>query len=157
MTTEHKLQLELNRIIYPEINDRLKFGCKIEVYSEEFDGHWQDGYITDVYGGGQIADTGDYSDWCCMANIETGWGSKEIDIADFYEDENECRIIGLPITLELVLKSLETKIPTSKPSFSNGRIWYSEFGKAAIWNLTEPYSNQPQPTKDALLKVFNVT
>lgn len=144
----------------------LKVGCKVNLKTVISDGlpYVYEARIVDIYGGGQIADTGDYDDMYYTvisqyAGIEDGLTLDDIDDED---------IIGSPIRLDEVLASLE-KLRDDLDGYmidSGGQFVYMDDcgdchgmtkidGDALVWRLGNSIKKQSQEVTDFLYIALN--
>jgi hypothetical protein len=162
LNKEEKLQITINNLIYPNITEEpvegYNFKIKKEIFKDNFE--WVNGLITSVYGGNQIADTGDYDDFFVDGIIDCGWGKENVNLQEIIDDEAKFIMLGKPITIDLILLALEK----NERDLDSCRIMFTHVNKFVYkinedsddieWQPDVEFRYQDIKTQDRLYHLF---
>jgi hypothetical protein len=140
MEKHQQLQQRINEILYPNIEDRLTFGCEIyDKYEKETLTITKPNYNNDKL----------------RVKIQNN------GLLDFNFGKIDCEILGLPINLEMILIALKTNknhcsIDCSMIDHYVRINLFVEHKKIIICYLFKPFNEQSKETQEALYKLFNI-
>jgi hypothetical protein len=136
MTREQQLQLELNKLAFPEIKDRLNFGS--EIISKIRDG--------------RSLNIGELK----IIGSDAYFDGTRIQINGYNYETSDFEVLGYPIALELILKAGEDKFKIDGYGKGNVRICLYRGLRHFYWILCKPFHLQPKETQEAIYSLFNI-
>jgi hypothetical protein len=147
MEREQKLQKEINEIIYPNIEDRLVFGC--DILTKEDNGVFK-----------RQAEFKIDDRW---VSYDNGILHAKNIFCEYEYSLNDLYVLGLPINLERLLLALKIKSINSQFHLSiyEDQIRISLYGKdlnkmSIYLKLNVPFSEYELETQEAIYILFNL-